>query len=161
MNESRPDRAVDGTREARQGTPQRRRVLLAEDDHDFRELLAVALRDAGYAVTTCATGMELVDRLSAYLLDDGGERFDVVVSDVRMPGVTGMEVLGGLGEPGRRPPVILFTAFGDRETHELARRLGAVAMLDKPFTVDALLREIEKHATAGTPSRDIDGSGDA
>ena len=66
------------------------------------------------------------------------EAFDVVVSDVRMPGWTGINVLATLARQSRRPPAILITAFGDDNLHEQAERAGAVAVLDMPFELDEL-----------------------
>jgi CheY-like chemotaxis protein len=118
-------------------------VLLAEDDADLRGLLAEALRDAGLEVVECPNGLALVETLVSRL--EGGERpFDLVVSDVRMPGVTGLSVLEGLFEWGelRSLPMILITAFGDPRLRELARRFGAVSLLEKPFEMTALMRVV-------------------
>ena len=69
------------------------------------------------------------------------EEFDVIVSDIRMPGVSGLSVLAGLREIEGIPPIILITAFGDEETHAEADRLGAAAVLDKPFEMATLLNK--------------------
>lgn len=112
------------------------RVLLAEDDAALRRLLADKLRKDGYVVEEAESGLELLTRLG---IQRGA--FDLVISDIRMPGVSGLEVLEGLRngyEPGSWAiPVILITAFGDPETHAEAARLGAV-IFDKPFDVDDL-----------------------
>jgi DNA-binding response OmpR family regulator len=61
-----------------------------------------------------------------------------------MPGVTGLEVLEGTREYKEFPPMILITAFGDEETHDQARRLGAAAIFDKPFDIDELLAKVRE-----------------
>jgi CheY-like chemotaxis protein len=121
-------------------TPRPRSVLLAEDDADLRKLLADSLRSEGFRVTECPTGLALVDTLVSRL--EAGERlFDLVVSDVRLPGVTGLSVLEGLSEWDelRSVPMILITAFGEPRLHELARRFGAISLLEKPFAMTALM----------------------
>jgi CheY-like chemotaxis protein len=115
------------------------RILLAEDDDEMRAWLASALRGEGYAVEEAENGMDLLAKLARSLLGlpDCGP-VDVVVSDIRMPGFSGLEVLAALRNTDHAVPVILITAFGDEETHELAGRLGANAVIDKPFDVGEL-----------------------
>ena len=120
-------------------------ILLAEDDKEMRVLLAGALRRAGYAVTECGNGVELLDHLGSYVLpDEEHEEVDLVISDIRMPGLTGLEILEGLSRRGDLPPFILITAFGDVETHARAKHWGALAMFDKPFDVDDLVAKVRK-----------------
>jgi DNA-binding NtrC family response regulator len=64
---------------------------------------------------------------------------ELVISDLRMPGITGLSVLGGLRDLELRIPFILITAFGDAGTHALAHQLGATAVLDKPFDMPSFL----------------------
>lgn len=133
---------------ARRAVRSSRRVLLAEDDGEMRELLREALEHAGYDVTECSDGWSLLEHLHSYFLASEGneEWFDVVVSDIRMPAITGLEVL----EDGRTldtfPPMILITAFGDEAVHDDARRFGAAAILDKPFDVDDLILAVQEIA---------------
>jgi DNA-binding response OmpR family regulator len=65
--------------------------------------------------------------------------FDLIISDIRMPGVNGLSVLEGLREFKGVPPIILITAFGDEQTHADAERLGAAAVINKPFEITELL----------------------
>lgn len=115
-------------------------VLLAEDDGELRRFLAEVLRKRGYQVTEADSGDGLLDRLWERSREWEPE-FDLIVSDVRMPGFTGIEILDGLRdeyEPSiGGTPVIFITAFGDEEVHQEADRLGAV-IFDKPFDVDEL-----------------------
>ncbi|NQU24516.1 MAG: response regulator [Candidatus Nealsonbacteria bacterium] len=123
----------------------RRRVLLAEDDDEMRALLAWRLRKDGYEVTECDHGIDLINRIDPLGGPGESEEFDLVVSDIRMPGITGLEVLEDMRHCGTEcPPVILITAFGDEETHQQARRLGAVAMFDKPFDFNDLLATVRE-----------------
>jgi DNA-binding response OmpR family regulator len=101
------------------------------------------LRKEGYQVRECMDGLSLLDMLSSFFLpDEEHENFDLIISDIRMPGVTGMEILMGANELDDFPPIILITAFGDKETHVLAERLGAVALFDKPFDIDEMLEKV-------------------
>jgi DNA-binding response OmpR family regulator len=125
--------------------PRRRRprVLLAEDDQQMRIFLTEILLREGYHVTLCENGWELLSHLSSFIVGgQGHEDIDVVVSDIRMPGVSGLEVLEGGVENRDFPPMILITAFGDGDTHATALQYGATAILDKPFDVDDLLQEL-------------------
>jgi DNA-binding NtrC family response regulator len=108
-------------------------ILLAEDDTELRELLMFVLARAGYRVTVCGNGMQLLEML------DNGEGVDLVISDLHMPALSGLEVLESQVLKTRRPPFICMTAFGDAKTHQTARQLGAAATIDKPFDLDRML----------------------
>jgi CheY-like chemotaxis protein len=112
-------------------------ILLAEDDDDLRELLNFSLVRAGYLVTSCSNGLELLDRLLH------SQDFQLVISDLRMPALTGLEVLEYLHDIPQRPPFLCMTAFGDPRTHEAAYKLGAAATIDKPFDLDQLLHLVQ------------------
>ena len=115
------------------------RLLLAEDDVELRSLIASSLREDGFEVVEVADGNALVDRLADAMAADGSlDGFDLVVSDIRMPGFSALEVMTGMRRVLFRTPVVLITAFGDPKTHERARRLGASRIFDKPFDVDEL-----------------------
>ncbi len=114
-------------------------VLVAEDDDDIRQMLVAALERDGYEVLEAKDGGELLDHVgSSLLFGDIFPRPDVIVSDIRMPGFTGLEVLAGLRDASWSTPVVLITAFGSEEAHQEALRLGADAIFDKPFDVDDL-----------------------
>jgi DNA-binding response OmpR family regulator len=114
------------------------RVLVAEDDADMRRLVVEALRRDGYDVTAVSDGGRLLVTIAHELVDkNGAELADLVVSDVRMPVCSGMQILEQLRAARWRVPVILMTAFGDAATREHARTLGAL-LFDKPFDLDDL-----------------------
>jgi len=124
------------------------KILLAEDDRELRDLLAFALFRAGYSVTSCDNGLELLERLEQGTGPER-ERYDLVLTDLRMPALTGLEVLEALHDQPQRPPFICMTAFGDAPTHALARRQRVAATIDKPFDLDRLIALIGEFCPAG------------
>ncbi|WP_369414442.1 response regulator [Corallococcus soli] len=132
-----------------EAAPRPPRILVAEDDDAMRALLVRTLERAGYGVVEVEDGFELGDYL-AMMRGQGGtlEPVDLIISDVRMPGRTGLEALERLRGQGVSCPVLLLSAFADAETHEEARRLGARQLLDKPVDLDVLkaaVREAVRH----------------
>lgn len=124
--------------------PKHPHILLAEDDSDLRALLTAKLEGHGHQVTACKHGLDLVEQLDRAFGAGGREDVDLVITDILMPGVTGMSILEGLNAFARRCPVVLMTAFGDAETHAKAKRLNATALFDKPFDVREFLDRIEE-----------------
>jgi CheY-like chemotaxis protein len=123
--------------ELRSRTP---RILLAEDDDELRKLLAQSLRDYGYDVTEARDGTELWAFASWSIASQGsGRAVDMVVTDVRMPGATGIEVLDELRRMDARVRAIVITGVGDERTTAEAYRVGAEVVFDKPFQVDDFL----------------------
>ena len=117
-------------------------VLIAEDENEMRALLAHTLRQSGYGVIECADGLELMEYLASLVGECVGQHVDLIVSDVRMPWVSGLEVLRGTHEYVGYPPFVLITAFPDEETRAQAKQLGAALMLSKPFEMDYFLEAV-------------------
>ena len=116
------------------------KVLLAEDQEPMRALLAMALREVGYDVVEVSDGVMLCDELLQGIRDDDNPRqFDLIISDIRMPGFSGLEALEFIRGTNWATPVILMTAFGDQATQTEAYRLGAACVFSKPLDVDALV----------------------
>jgi CheY-like chemotaxis protein len=111
-----------------------KRVAVAEDDLPMRRVIALALRGDGFDVYEAANGGELLD-LILNRSSDG--QFDLIISDVRMPVATGVEVVVALRQMDCTLPVILMTAFGDDSLEDASARLG-VRVLHKPFDLDDL-----------------------
>jgi CheY-like chemotaxis protein len=112
-------------------------ILVADDDEDVRALVAQTLRADGHRVVEARDGAELIDRLRD-ALDDLTDRPDVVVTDVRMPKLSGLGVLAELRRSHWDVPVVLITVMADESVGTIARRLGAVGVLKKPLDVDNL-----------------------
>jgi DNA-binding response OmpR family regulator len=114
------------------------RILVAEDDLEMRNFLAVSLRRDGYDVVEAKTGVELISLLVDATLDSTAVPYDLVISDQRMPGFLGLEVLAGPQDDDWPPPYIMITAFGSKEFETLAYGAGAAAVFNKPFDMDDL-----------------------
>jgi DNA-binding response OmpR family regulator len=137
----------------------------------MRRLVAESLRKDDYEVVEEPDGGRLLVRIAAiYTLGETSDPFDLIVSDIRMPVCSGLDIVKGLREAHWSTPVILMTAFGDDETRARAETLGAV-LFDKPFQMSVLrivVRDLlQEHASVGervdrgrTSLRDA-GSGDA
>ncbi len=108
------------------------RVLVAEDDDEMRHLVIRVLSDEGYQAIAARDGTE-----ATRILETG--EFDIVLSDVRMPGATGMDVLHQAMARHLHQPVILMTAFGTIESAVQAMRGGAYHYLAKPFDIEDLV----------------------
>lgn len=110
-----------------------KRILVADDDSEMRCLLASVLRSAGHSVEEADGGAHLQSRLKAL---DGP--IDLLVTDVQMPGWTGLQALEWTKRNIPGVEVILITAFGDPDLHARAAALGARAVLNKPFDLVTL-----------------------
>ena len=142
--EARPNMEPAGDKLAKAGA----RVLVAEDDPDMRDMVATLLRINGCEVTTVANGTEMVTALALAITTrfprDG---FDLIVTDVRMPGLTGMTAITRLRDVGYSTPVITITAFPDESVRKQARALDML-VLEKPFKLGDL-REAANYFLAG------------
>ena len=115
----------------------RLRVLLAEDDPEMRWLVARTLRRDGYDVVEVEDGDELYREITMRIVRTGTPDIDLIVTDVRMPGRSGLEIVELLRGADHDVPVILMTAFGEEALRERASSTGAV-LLDKPFALPDL-----------------------
>ncbi|MGE0887393.1 MAG: sigma-54-dependent transcriptional regulator [Blastocatellales bacterium] len=117
----------------------RARLLIAEDDTDLRDLLQDDLEAAGYETAVAIDG-----RAALAHIDRESEQFDLLITDVRMPGMTGGELLAKMREKRPESPVVVITAFGSVEQAVDLVKAGAFQYLTKPFDTDELLLIIEK-----------------
>jgi len=113
------------------------RVLVVEDDAGVGECVQCLLRTAGYSSELVSTGAEALVRARS-------ESFELVVTDLRLPDISGLEVLQGLRELDRDRPVILMTSYSSIESAVDALRRGAVDYVIKPFSNDELLFAVER-----------------
>lgn len=115
----------------------RARILAVDDQQYFRVFLEDLLREEDYAVTTAAGGAEALERLEA-------ERFDVIVTDLVMPGMDGSELVQRVKERWPDQDVVVVTSVGDLKTAIDAMKLGASDYLLKPLDRAALLRSLSQ-----------------
>ena len=107
-------------------------ILIVDDETSIRETLEQILSYEGYQIRTAATGPEALDQVAA-----GSP--DLMLLDVKMPGMDGFEVLQRLRSEGRQPPVIVISGHGDIQTAVEAVKAGAYDFLEKPLDRDRLL----------------------
>jgi two-component system NtrC family response regulator len=113
------------------------RILLIDDDESFREILDYNLKKEGYEVVSAPDGKKALKRLES-------ESFGVVVTDMKMPGLDGMEVLRRVKTKHPETIVIMITAHGSIEMAVAAMREGAYDYITKPLNRDALFMTLEK-----------------
>jgi DNA-binding NtrC family response regulator len=123
------------------------RILIVDDDRAQRSLLETFLQSHGYVTQSAASGEAALQLLTE-------DRYAMMISDVRMPGMSGLETLRRVRQKNPDLPVLLVTAFADIRSAVSAMRDGAVNYLAKPIDLDELLVTIAKaiHAPAPAPS---------
>ncbi|MDS4027310.1 MAG: response regulator [Candidatus Contendobacter sp.] len=112
------------------------KILVVEDDDSLRPALERLLNAAGWRTVTYASA-------EALLADAAAGDAACVVCDLKLPGMSGFDLLAARRTPGGRPPVILITAYDAPGLSEEAARRGAAAYLAKPFRGTALLEAID------------------
>ncbi len=114
------------------GERNRQVVSVVDDDESLRRTLRNLLRSVGFGVETFASAEE-------FLRSAQRENTGCLVLDLRMTGMSGLDLLRHLAVADSRIPAVILTAHGDEETRRRSLQAGAVAFLDKPFRSDALL----------------------
>ncbi|MBI2897812.1 MAG: sigma-54-dependent Fis family transcriptional regulator [Deltaproteobacteria bacterium] len=132
-------RSIEGGGPAGGAKPHPRsiKLLLAEDDRIVRITVRDALEEAGYQVTACTDGTTALRALES-------EPFDVVVTDVRLPGISGIELFRRLRRRQTHAAVILMTAYADTDDAVAVMREGARDYIAKPFEMDELLMRVDR-----------------
>jgi len=122
------------------------RILIVDDEATIRDSLLESLTAEGYQVDAAESGEEALARCH-------GTAYDLLVTDLRLPGVTGLEILQALRNQGTQTPVIMMTAYGDVDTAVSAMRLGAYDFIPKPFKLSAIKKQVRAalRATSGQP----------
>jgi DNA-binding NtrC family response regulator len=113
------------------------RLMLVDDEERFRETLSKRLNETGYEVRGVASGMEALDLLSA-------EKFDVVILDIQMPGMSGIETLSEIRSRHIGVEVIMLTGHGEVTSAVEGMRLGAYDYLMKPYEYEYLVVKIQE-----------------
>ena len=112
-------------------------LLVVDDDAAMRQMLASLFRERGYPVQEAGSADEALERTRE-------TEFDAVLSDIKMPGKTGIEMVGELRRIRPATPVVLMTAFGSIDSAVEAMRAGAFDYITKPFEPEAVLLTVER-----------------
>ena len=112
-----------------------KRILIVEDEQDIRDAIAMLLTDAGYTVAAVDSGEEALAQLST-------TDYDVVLSDIRMPGIDGLELLRRVRDWFPQTTVMIMTAYASVDTAVQALRSGAYDYIIKPIEIEELLNRL-------------------
>jgi FixJ family two-component response regulator len=121
-------------------------ISIVDDDESIRESTKGFVRSLGYQAATFASAEE-------FLRSDSVSSTSCLITDVQMPGLSGIELQRGLIAQGIQMPTIFITAFPEEETRARAMKAGALGYLSKPFSEDSLLRCLS--TALGTPGRRV------
>ncbi len=113
------------------------KIFIAEDEEITLKHLMYALRNEGYTVSGAKNGLEARQAIEK-------EHFDIVITDIKMPGLDGLSLLEGIKEKGMETDVIVITGFGSIDSAVEAMKKGAYDYITKPFNLDELLLRVRK-----------------
>ena len=122
------------------------RVLVVDDERLTRWSVAETLAEQGYEVTEASDAASAIDAFHGCANDA-----DVVLLDLWLPDSNDLRVLSAIRRRSPLTPVIVMTSYGSPEISEAARRLGAFAVIDKPFEMDALAPLVGRALASGSP----------
>jgi len=120
-------------------------IILVEDDPGMREALERVLSAAGFTPRSFPSGEALLDA-------QGGVTAGCLVLDVRLPGISGLDLYRRLAQRGQTLPAVFITAYDDPSVREEAEGLGAAAFLHKPFRGRALVEVVSEIIGVGAAS---------
>ncbi|RAM50231.1 MAG: DNA-binding response regulator [Hapalosiphonaceae cyanobacterium JJU2] len=118
---------------------QRSRILLVEDEELIREMIVLALEEEGYAVVTAADGRSAVEQLKNFEINLGEPTFDLVILDLMLPQINGLDVCRLLRYQGNPVPILMLSAKGSETDRVLGLEVGADDYLTKPFSMRELV----------------------
>ncbi|MBU1375027.1 MAG: response regulator [Alphaproteobacteria bacterium] len=116
-------------------------ISVVEDDESLRQAVVGLVRSLGYRVAAYANAED-------FLAADGGRASDCVITDIQMPGLSGIDLKLRLIADGVRTPVIMVTARAEPALHQKAMASGACCLLRKPFTAEALIECLDQALAA-------------
>jgi len=120
-------------------------ILVVDDELSMREFLNILLEKEGYEVTTAADASSAIDLIQNH-------NFDLVISDIKMPGLSGLSLLEKIKEMNNSTPVIMITAYASPENAVIAMKNGAFDYITKPFKVDEIIKIIKSAISATSPT---------
>ena len=117
-------------------------ILVVDDESNIREITMAALEKFGYRVRSATNGAEALQQIQ-----ESGEKFNVVITDVAMPVLDGVELVRRLRADGQQIPVIAMSGLMNPDQAEAIRSVGVTEVLEKPFSTETLLNSIKKAIT--------------
>jgi DNA-binding NtrC family response regulator len=123
--------------------------LIVDDEEGMRKSLAILFQKEGHRVCPAANGEEAMRQF-------GSQAFDLVITDLRMDGMNGIELLNRMREEHIQVPVIIMTAYGTINSAVEAMRLGATDYVAKPFEYDEIVHRANSAIERSTTARDMD-----
>ncbi|ARV62418.1 DNA-binding response regulator [Nostocales cyanobacterium HT-58-2] len=118
---------------------QRSRILVVEDEELIRDMLVLALEEEGYGVVTAADGRLAIEYLKSYELNPGELSFDLVILDLMLPQINGLDICRLLRYQGNPVPILMLSAKGSETDRVLGLEVGADDYLTKPFSMRELV----------------------
>jgi FixJ family two-component response regulator len=112
-------------------------IAVIDDDESFRIAVVESLLSLGYAASGFACGED-------FIAMDGLDVWDCAITDIHMPGMSGLELAGLLASRGRKTPIIMITARKEPGLDASCAASGAICLLRKPFRTDALVECLDK-----------------
>jgi DNA-binding NtrC family response regulator len=113
----------------------KKRILVVEDEEKLRRVIELHLTSAGFEVDKCGSAEEALQN---------ADRADLIVTDLRLPGMNGLDLLSRVHRQNAHAPVVVMTAFGTVENAVEAMKAGAIDFLLKPFSLDHLMAVVHK-----------------
>ncbi len=111
------------------------KILIVDDEIDYLETISTRMELRGFEVSKAPDG-------STALMLAAGEKFDVVILDLKMPGIDGQKVLDELKKSGSQAEIIIFSAHGAEEVEEQTMESGAFCFITKPVEIEKLVSVI-------------------
>ncbi len=123
--------------ERRKSAKPSRRILVVEDEHDLLNLVEMCLKEHGFQVLVAQSGEEALETLKS-------EAIDLILSDIHMPGVKGLDLLSAIRVAGSDVPFVVLSSFVDEQTEKMVKRLGAFEILSKPIDEGILCQVVSE-----------------
>lgn len=119
-----------------------KKILVVDDEESVRFILKQMLETGGYSVDVANNGQEALEALKS-------SRFDMLITDINMPVMNGVELLNKTREEFPGMPVIFITAYGKDKIILEAMKVGLADFIEKPFRMDYVLKTVQEHMRKG------------
>ncbi|HYS44057.1 MAG TPA: response regulator, partial [Geobacteraceae bacterium] len=110
------------------------KILIVDDEADIALILKLQLEDSGFKTARARDGLDALDKLAR-------ETFDLILLDVKMPRMDGMQVLARIQAEARNEAVVMMTAHGNEDIAVAALKMGALDYIAKPFSTEDIVKK--------------------